>query len=140
MTPPENHRSTNRYARHFLVALAIALSAGCVAPGTSPLLGSAPLRDAWHPTPTGLRIYPSIRFVMEDDAPLLECRIELIDAMGDAVKASGQVKCELFASTGQRDGVVGERLYGWDITMTQLDDQKAFYDPTVRGYLYRLKL
>ncbi|MEM1445187.1 MAG: hypothetical protein AAGF84_03970 [Planctomycetota bacterium] len=98
------------------------------------------LRDAWQPAPTGLRIYPSIRFVVEDGAPLLECRIELLDAMGDPVKASGHVKCELFASSGQNDGVLGERLYGWDIRMTRLEDQRDFYDPTVRGYLFRLKL
>ena len=116
-------------------------STGCVTTGgPPPTTAPAELRDAWQPAPTGLHIYPSIRFVMEDGVPLLECRIELLDAMGDPVKASGHVKCELFASTGQRDGVIGERLYGWDITMTRLDDQKAFYDPTVRGYLYRLKL
>jgi hypothetical protein len=98
------------------------------------------LRDAWEPMPVGLRIYPSIRFVMEAGVPLLECRIELLDVMGDPIKASGHVKCELFASSGRGDDALGERLYGWDIRMSTLDDQVAFYDPTVRGYLFRLKL
>ncbi|MEM1098448.1 MAG: hypothetical protein AAGH92_06615 [Planctomycetota bacterium] len=78
--------------------------------------------------------------MVEGESPLLECRIELLDAMGDPVKASGHVRCELFSSTGRNDGVLGERLYGWDVHMTRLEDQRDFYDPTVRGYLFRLKL
>ncbi|MEM7578058.1 MAG: hypothetical protein AAF328_11370 [Planctomycetota bacterium] len=129
------------YTAVLFAVLALMVSLGCSVTQQGQAVDPPPeLRGAWQPMPTGLRIYPSIRFVVEDGHPLLECRIELLDAMGDPVKASGHVKCELFASTGQNDGVLGERLYGWDIRMARLEDQRDFYDPTVRGYLFRLKL
>ncbi|MEM8782069.1 MAG: hypothetical protein AAGE65_04345 [Planctomycetota bacterium] len=141
MTPPDRILSAFRHAALVFAVITCGAAPGCVATdGPVDSDGPAELRDAWQPTPTGLRIYPSIRFVMEEGKPLLECRIELLDAMGDPVKSSGHVKCELFASTGNNDGVLGERLYAWDIRMTELEDQIAFYDPTVRGYLFRLRL
>lgn len=93
----------------------------------------------WDPKPVGMRVYPSTRYVLEDNVPLLEACIELLDAMRDPIKSSGTVRCELFASSGT-GRALGERLYSWDVKLQTLADQRAYYDPITRGYLFRLKL
>ncbi len=102
--------------------------------------GEGGLGSAWEPGVAGLRIYPSTRFIKEKDTSLLEARIELLDEMGDSIKASGQLRFEL-RGAGQRPGVEeGRLLYSWDITIATLDDQRRYYDPITRSYLLRLRL
>ena len=89
--------------------------------------------------PVSLRVYPSTRYVREDGVPLLEARVELLDAMGHPIKASGILRCELFTADSS-GSVLGERLYSWDVQMQTITDQHSYYDPVIRGYLFRLKL
>lgn len=139
-SPPEPRRRAFSGVGWLLVAFAMAVTLGCVK-GAGPNISESTLKEeAWEPRPVSMRIYPSTQFVLEDGVPLLEARIELFDAMGDSIKGSGEARCELFASSGRGDGAIGERLYGWDITLRTLGDQRAFYDPITRGYLFRLKL
>ncbi len=100
----------------------------------------SPLGPAWQPQPMQVRVLPSTRFVREADVPLLEARIELIDAMGDAVKASGTLRAELFTHASPSDDQGGARLYQWDLTLHTLADQQQFFDTISRGYLLRLKI
>jgi hypothetical protein len=99
-----------------------------------------PDHGVWHPEPVSLRIYPSTRFVEEDGVPILEARLELFDAMGDSIKSSGTVRCELFALGDGDRPTVGRRLYRWDIEMKTLDEQRRYFDPIIRGYVFRLKM
>ena len=102
--------------------------------------GEVALAEAWAPRPEGLRIYPSTRFVREGDTPLLEARIELLDAMGDSIKASSRTRFELRAA-GENPGVEeGRLLYSWDVAIASLEDQRDYYDPVTRAYLIRLRL
>jgi len=114
---------------------------GCVAPkGPSPRGESSGDDGIWHPETVALRIYPSTRFVREDGVAMLEARVELFDQMGDSIKASGDVRFELFAA-GYAPGIdVGRLLYSWDVSLQTLGDQKRYYDPITRGYLLRLRL
>ncbi len=101
---------------------------------------AAPASGVWHPEPVSIRIYPSTRFVEEDGLPILEARIELFDAMGDSIKSSGAMRCELFALGEGERPAVGRRLYRWDIEMKSLDEQRRYFDPIIRGYVFRLKM
>ena len=145
MTPAMNHPCTKSMPSRLatIVLLALLGTTGCVKgiDTTTPgIHGNTHTGPAWMPKAVSMRIYPSTQFVREDGVPLLEARIELFDAMGDSIKGPGNVRCELFASSGRGDGALGERLYGWDIGLHTLADQRAFYDPITRGYLFRLKL
>ncbi len=94
----------------------------------------------WQPEAVALRIYPSTRFVSEQNTPMLEARVELFDQMGDSIKASGQLRFELFAA-GHAPGIeVGRLLYSWDIGLMSLEEHRQFYDPITRAYLLRLRL
>jgi len=101
---------------------------------------ATPDDGVWRPEPVSMRIYPSTRFVEEDGVPILEARLELFDAMGDSIKSSGAVRCELFALGDGERPTVGRRLYRWDIEMKTLDEQRRYFDPIIRGYVFRLKM
>lgn len=116
--------------------------AGCTPKGPDRRGGGAfgnPDR-AWRPEAEALRIYPSTRFIRENGTAMLEARVELFDQMGDSVKASGQLRFELFAG-GDAPGVeIGRLLYSWDIDLLTLEHQQQHYDPITRAYLMRLRL
>ena len=104
----------------------------------APRNGPAP--SAWMPKPVAIRIYPSTRFVLEKGAPILEARIELFDDMGDSIKSSGAIRCELYALGGRDFRTTGPLLYKWDVAMRTIDDQRRYFDPITHGYVFRLKL
>jgi len=101
---------------------------------------SAKAGEVWRPRAVALRIYPSTRFVEERGDKLLEARIELFDEMGDSVKAAGRVHFELHPVGEEGSAAIGERLYAWDIDLLTLDDHREYYDPIIRGYVFRLKI
>lgn len=94
----------------------------------------------WEPSVARLRIYPPSGLVRDGQTTLLEARIELLDDMGDSLKASGHYHFDL--ASPSRSGVVGtgDRLYSWDIAVLTRKQQTQFYDPITRAYLFRLKL
>jgi len=125
-----------------LTALAIT-TGGCLAPKGQPeVRPTAELSDAWVPRPVALRIYPATRFVREDGVAILDTRVELFDAMGDATKASGLARFELFDGPTTGDPVAGPSgmLYRWDIPLITLDDQRTYYDPVTGTYAFPLKI
>jgi hypothetical protein len=102
--------------------------------------GSGTGGTLWRAVPVDLRVYPSTRFIREENEPILEARLELFDEMGDSVKGAGKVFLELYA--GDREGAreIGRRLYTWNLTLETLEDQRKYYDPITRAYLFRLKV
>lgn len=94
----------------------------------------------WRVAPHHVRVYPSTRFTQEASDTILEARIELRDEMGDPVKGVGRFRLELFARARSGGAGMGQRLYSWDVSVMTLDDQRRFYDPITRAYLFRLKL
>lgn len=134
-------RAANGMARALWCWAAAALLglSGCAFKGQSadvpPMLDVA----VWQPGPVALRIFPSTRYVQEQGQPLLEARIELLDAMGDSIKAAGQMQLELFASD-PAGLTLGRRLYLWNAAVLTLEDQREHYDPITRTYLFRLEL
>lgn len=125
--------------------LAVMHAAGCESKGTVPSDGPTPVPQAadksnrWQPTPVAVRVYPSTRFVREADMVLLELRLELLDEMGDPVKASGLVQVALATGNGQAS-VNSQVLFRWDIDLSTIEDQKQFYDGVTRTYLFRLRV
>jgi len=137
------------------VALLLAASAstGCTwkggpdASGPSTRADAGPREDSsdvWRPRPTTLRIFPSSRFVTAESEtgahPVLEARVELTDAMGDAIKAPGRFRLDVHGASPSRDPIAGPRLYTWDVPVRTLAQQRTHYDSVTGSYLFRLKL
>ncbi len=124
-----------------VVMMSAVLVSGCMIKGhDEEASGLVEGSSFWRADPVSMRIYPSTRFVMESEKPLLEARIELFDAMGDSIKSSGRVRAELFAVSDSPSKTIGHRLYIWNISLQTLEDQQVYYDPITRGYIFRLKL
>lgn len=135
-------RTLSEYGWVFLVGLWA--FAGCEFKGDAsgrPMHGNIAQADAWQPEPMELRFYPTTRFVMRDDTPILEARIELLDAMGDSVKAAGTVSFELVEAPNPLGGGMKRRLYSWEgIELLTLEHQRTYYDAISRGYRFHLRL
>lgn len=96
--------------------------------------------DQWRPHVVDMRVYPSSKFARVDQQLIVEARVELLDQMGDSIKSSGVAQFQL-NTTGYVSGSSESRsLYKWDITLDSLEDQRTYYDPITRAYLFRLKL
>ena len=120
-----------------MAALVVTLN-GCQFKGPA-AVGGGDASDVWRPRAESLRIYPSTRFIESDGQTLLQARVELRDQMGDAIKAAGTLRFDLFASSASGEAL-GERLYHWGVDMITLADQKAHFDSVTRTYQYRLRL
>ncbi len=96
--------------------------------------------QTWRPTASAMRVYPSTRYAREGDKPVLEARIELFDEMNDTVKGVGRFRLELFAGDDRAAPQLARRLYRWDVTLQSLADQRRFWDPVTRAYLFRLEI
>ncbi|MEM6391204.1 MAG: hypothetical protein AAF797_00220 [Planctomycetota bacterium] len=94
---------------------------------------------AWYPIPNQLRIFPTTRFITERGRPVLEARIELLDAMGHALKTSGQFRFELFAAPPDADRA-SQKLYTWNHTLRTADHQREHFDPVTFAYRFQLEL
>lgn len=124
-----------------VVVLLLAVG-GCVewrlAPRLPLLTGQE--NDIFVVRPVAMRVFPSTRLVTEDGQPMLDARIEFLDAAGDSTKAVGWIRIDLhplYAGTSERRGRL---LYRWDQTVLTLDENRRFYDPVTRTYLFRLML
>lgn len=96
--------------------------------------------EVWEIRPVRMRVYPSSRFIREDDKPLLEARVEFFDAAGDSTKAVGEMRFELFTAGAAAQTTSGQRLYAWAVPMRTLEQNNLFYDSVTRTYLFRLSL
>lgn len=94
---------------------------------------------AWRPIPTRLRVFPTTRFVIERGRPVLEARVEVLDAMGHPLKTSGRFRFELFAAPPDADRVT-QRLYTWNQTLGSAADQREHFDPVTFAYRFQLQL
>lgn len=108
-------------------------------PRDTPSSEAAPAQ-VWRAQPVRMRVYPSSRFLREDDVSLLEARVEFTDENGDTTKAVGQFRFDLYAATRAAQPRVGARLYGWTVPVYTRQENLMFYDPITRAYLFRLKL
>ncbi|MFG0248401.1 MAG: hypothetical protein ACF8OB_05895 [Phycisphaeraceae bacterium JB051] len=94
----------------------------------------------WQPTPHDVRIYPSSRFILTEQRPALEARVELKDEMGDSLKAAGVFHLELLKETGARRQAMQEKLYSWDVPLNSIVDQQSYFDSVTRTYRFVLRL
>lgn len=118
-------------------------AAACTFKGVAPkdaAPSEAPPAESWRVEPVRMRVYPSSRFVREDEAALLEARVEFTDENGDATKAVGQFRFDLYAAARAAQPRVGARLYGWTVPVFSREQNLTFYDAITRAYLFRLKL
>jgi len=115
---------------------------GCESPQASEAEGrpggSANQASYWQAAPVRLRVYPSTRFVKEKGRSILEARLELLDQMGDPIKASGLFRIELYRVDESLGNAPQRLLYTWTADTLTLELQREHYDPITRGYLFRL--
>jgi hypothetical protein len=138
-----------------LLALCLILPVGCRArhDATRPLTphmnsaaatqptATTPAEQHWKPIAVRMRVYPTTRFVSDSGKPVLEARIEMLDEMGDSVKASGAWQVELL--TGGESRISREQrklLYSWQVQAITLAQQQRLYDPVTRAYHFRLQM
>jgi len=124
-----------------LTTLALVFAQGCETPetGSSPPVGVSPDQGSyWLPVPTSVRVYPSTRFIKESGRSILEARFELYDEMGDPVKYAGAFQIELYNVDESLGNTPRRLLYTWNAKLLSLDQQREYYDPITRGYLFRL--
>jgi hypothetical protein len=119
---------------------------GCAFKGES-VVSSNPVESSdesvagyWQPLPHDVRIYPSSRFILTEQRPALEARVELKDDMGDSLKAAGSFHLELLKETGNRRQAMQEKLYSWDVPLKTIADQQAYFDSVTRTYRFVLRL
>ncbi|MCC5828932.1 MAG: hypothetical protein JJU36_05735 [Phycisphaeraceae bacterium] len=96
--------------------------------------------DRFELGPRSMRVYPSTRIVGEPGSQLIEARLEFLDAAGDSTKAVGRARLDLFPVTRQGEIDRARRVHRWEIDVLTLTDQRRFYDPITRAYLFRLQL
>lgn len=114
--------------------------AGCAFKGGAGSAEAGRTAGVWEPTALAVRVHQSTRFVAaSNERATLHARVELVDAMGDSLKAAGQFRLELFASD-EMGRTVGRRLYQWQIDISTLEAQREHYDSVTRAYLFRLRL
>jgi hypothetical protein len=130
----------SRWAAGLTVALVVALVGGCAWKGQNALRWGADGDGLhWRPLPTSMRVYPSSRFTRTTEGlTLFEAHLEMLDDMGDSIKAVGDYRLELLAV--DESGAIGRRLYVWNVAMLTLDDQMRHYDSVTRTYRLRLRL
>ena len=138
-------------------ALLLAAAAGCggraVPTGEPVAMPEDP--ELWFETgPVEARVHPATRFVLEGDRAFLQLGVELLDALGDPVKAVGILRCQLLddpeqaAYSGLRGGQAagsapaprGVRLYGWELRLATREEQEAAWSPVTRCYTVELAL
>lgn len=96
--------------------------------------------EAWQPMATSIRIYPATSLAVDNGAVFLEARIEVLDQMGDAMKASGRYHVELLEAGQAGERTSGERLYAWTVDVLTLPQHETHYDSITRTYRFALKL
>ena len=112
-------------------------------PGVEPLAKRVQIdpSKAWLSKPVAIRFFPATRFTKVGGEPFLDARVELMDEMGDTLKASGEFRFELFAGRG-RSGTpdADTRLYLWDVQVMTKDQQQMMWDPVLRAYQFKLRM
>ncbi len=118
----------------------IAAAIGCEMKGDRVTLRHEPPPQpgVWQVKPVRLRVYPSTRFVLYENQPALEARIEFLDELGDPLKAVGAMRFEVYAANRDGEIVDQRRLFSWDVPMLTREANQEYYDPVTRAYLFRL--
>lgn len=98
------------------------------------------MANAWYPQPQKIRIYPSSRFILTENRPALEARVELLDDMGDSVKAPGTFHLELLEEAHHNRNTMQDKLYSWDVPLVTVEDQKSYFESVTRTYRFVLRL
>ena len=136
----------NRLSPTILAVLLLSMSTGCQSKGGPAAVTADPpqpvskLKDIWVLKPAVMRVYPTTRFLHKDNRSVLDAKIELIDEMGDSIKAVGRFRLELIDQPRAGRSAIGKRLYEWDIPVETLDQQKRHYDRITRTYRFHLFL
>lgn len=138
------------------VALSILTFTGCgwkgdplshPEPKTVPTVVSAVTRPAedspptptdshWTIRPAQMRFYPTTRFTLPHAPCELDLRVELLDELGDPIKAVGDWRIELYDSLN----AAGVALSSWEIPMRTREQNLQHYDRITRSYHLRLKV
>jgi hypothetical protein len=96
--------------------------------------------DHWVIRPAHMRVYPTTRFVHEGGDTILNAWIELSDETDDPTKGVGRFRFELLGPSRAGGPSPAARLYTWNVDMLTLEQNRQFYDPVTRTYLFRLKV
>ena len=140
-------RNVYMYLRSALVLVMVfGAMLGCqftgdgVTPKNQAATATSEAQALWQPKPQDVRIYPSSRFILTEQRPALEARVELKDEMGDSLKSAGSFHLELLKETGARRQAMQEKLYSWDVPLNTIADQQSYFDSVTRTYRFVLRL
>jgi hypothetical protein len=132
------------------VLLAAAL--GALAQGCNPNLQPRP---TYHPMaasqpvgqtlglllPQKIRIHPftgTRTFSQQGGIKGFDVRIEATDAFGDATKAIGSFRFELYSFKGDSADPKGQRLAVWNIDVGDFDSNRSYWNGITRTYQFKL--
>lgn len=88
-----------------------------------------------------MRLYPTTRFTLPTTPCELDLRVELLDELGDPIKATGDWRIELHPHASAAPGIsAGLPLASWDIPMRTREQNHQLYDRITRSYQLRLKI
>lgn len=98
----------------------------------------------WPFVPVELRIHPFTTITLDEqrDAVVLDLKIEARDQAGDLTKAVGDLRIELrkVAEEAGPTAEAGERLYAWNPSLMELENNTRHYNPTLRTYDFKLRM
>lgn len=145
----QHHRSGEIFrsiSAGILLVMGLTMSQGCqfkggpadpgIEAGTSTNRAAAP----WNYQVEAIRVFSGVRLTEDGQGQLMELRIELLDAMGDSMKGTGELRVELVRGVRSGETGSGSLLHGWDVSLATLDEQRRFYDPVTRTYQLRLRM
>jgi hypothetical protein len=88
--------------------------------------------------PATIEVHPLTRMTRDADGnALLLCHLEFRDAWGDTCKSTGSLRVELYR--GSPGDAVGVQELRWDVDLTDLERNAAFFDPATRTYRVPLR-
>ncbi len=96
--------------------------------------------SVWQPGPVAMRFYAATRLAQHDTGPVIEARVEFVDALGDTTKGVGRFHFELSPIEHQGQTDIGQRLYTWDTEALTLTQQREHFDAITGTYYFRLSL
>lgn len=105
-------------------------------------LGPGPVTARTESLPQQIDILPFTKPKSFNSDPIpdgIEVSLRALDAMGDAVKAWGAFRFELYRFRDASGDPRGEKIHGWEQRLDTIRDQRGFWDRVTQTYRFQLE-